>query len=148
MQNYTGEGLTEQEQTTRANVILGVYKSLNKVSSTGTDGYVNRFKSTVISIFKHSENVIKYPTKYGFMKNMQVWANNYIENVPTSGMDNDIYNEYVGFIQSMSSYNYDYDSGNGLAQTHSIQDIYEYLEHMIEHGSSSTFFIFLDGYIN
>jgi hypothetical protein len=140
MQNYTGEGLTEQDQAKRANVILGVYKSLNEVSSTGADGHVNTFKSAVISIFKQPKNEIKYPPKNGFMKNIQLWADEYIETVPTAGIDKDIYDKYVTFFESMTTYQYNYDPGTGSSEPHSIANIYGYLEHMIEHGSSSTFF--------
>ena len=152
LQNYNGQGFSEDENRMKGEVMLGVYKQLNLIEisvSEPNKGVIDNFKNTFIKLIRDKQDSLagKYNIENGFMENMQKWADDAVNikhaNDKFVGV---IRANYKRLIDTFVSQEYLYthtstsEAGDIEEKAYSFIGIIEIFEHMIMNGTINTMF--------
>lgn len=152
LQNYNGQGFSEDENRIKGEVMLGIYKQLNLIGisvSEPNKGVIDNFKTTFNKLIRDKQDSLagKYNLENGFMENMQKWADDAVNikhaNDKFVGV---IRVNYKRLIDTFVSQDYSYthtstsEAGDIAEKAYSFIGIIEIFEHMIMNGTSNTMF--------
>lgn len=152
LQNYNGQGFSEDENRIKGEVMLGIYKQLNLIGisvSEPNKGVIDNFKTTFIKLIRDKQDSLagKYNIENGFMENMQKWADDAV-NIKSANdkFVQGIRANYKRLIDTFVSQEYSYthtstsEAGDIEEKAYSFIGIIEIFEHMIMNGTSNTMF--------